>query len=139
MTKYTHRERQQIKDIIATLSLKRISDDQIIEFILGKTNKTIGRMTLYNIRQEIKRDSFEWYNHMRQDQYAYIHEYKQRINEITDLQEMHHDIVMRNRNKPSYSTNKFGGIASIKHNTFKLHRCITLCNQWHYRSSNIRR
>ena len=101
MSKFTFKEKAQIKSIVATLTLKRISDDQIIEFILGRTNKTIGRMTLYNIRQEIKRDSFEWYNHMRQDQYAYIHEYKQRINEITDLQEMHHDIVIRNRNNPA--------------------------------------
>ena len=37
---------------------------------------------------------------MRQDQFAYIHEFKERINEITDLQKMHHEIIIRNRDNP---------------------------------------
>ena len=62
-------------------------------------------MTLYNIRQEIKRDSYEWDKTLRQDQYAYISEFKERINEILDLQKMHHEIISRNEHNPSHSTN----------------------------------
>ena len=30
---------------------------------------------------------------MRQSQYSYIHEFKERINEILDLQKRHHEII----------------------------------------------
>ena len=101
MSKFTFEEKTQIKSLVATLSLKRIPDNEIIEFIFHQTNKTITRMSLHNIRQQIKRDSYEWYANMRQDQYAYIAEFKERINEIFDLQKMHHEIIAKNEHNPS--------------------------------------
>ena len=100
MSKFTFDEHNRIKTIVATLSLKRITDNEIIEFIFRQTNKTITVRSLTRIKQEIKRDSFSWYNTLRQDQFAYIHEFKERVNEITDLQKMHHEIIIRNRNNP---------------------------------------
>ena len=91
MSKFTIEERTQIKSIVATLTLKRIPEDEIIQVVNHQTNKSITRMTLYNIRQEIKRDSYQWYNTLRQDQYAYIHEYKERVDELLSLQQMHHE------------------------------------------------
>ena len=61
MSKFSFNERNQIKDLVATLSLKRISDEQIIEFILGQTNKTITSRSLRRIRQRLKVESFNWY------------------------------------------------------------------------------
>ena len=101
MSKFTNDEKLLVKNLVSTLSLKRISDNEIIEFILHQTGKSITRMSLHNIREQIKRDSYEWYSHMRQDQFAYIHEFKERVNEITDLQKMHHEIIIRNRDNPS--------------------------------------
>ena len=69
MPKYTHEERAQIKSIVATLSLKRIPEDEIIQVVFHQTNKTISRMTLHNIRQQIKRESYDWYKVMRQKPY----------------------------------------------------------------------
>jgi hypothetical protein len=100
VAKFTNEERHIVKSIIATLSLKRIPDKEIISMIYDRTNKMISERTLYELRQSIKRDSYEWYNHMRQDQFAYIHEFKERINEIMDLQKMHHEIIIRNRDNP---------------------------------------
>jgi nicotinic acid mononucleotide adenylyltransferase len=100
LSKFTNEEKTQIKSLVATLSLKRISDNEIIEFIFNQTNKTITRMTLHNIRQQIKKESYEWYKAMRQDQFAYIHEFKERINEIMDLQKQHNEIIIRNRDNP---------------------------------------
>jgi hypothetical protein len=37
---------------------------------------------------------------MREDQFAYIHEFKERVNEIVDLQKMHHEIIENNRHNP---------------------------------------
>lgn len=100
MPKFTYTERTQIKDIVATLSLKRISDEQIIEFIVGRFNKTISGRNLRSYKQQIKKDSYRWYSMMRENRYEYIAAYKERINEIIALQEMHHEIILRNRNSP---------------------------------------
>ena len=37
---------------------------------------------------------------MREGEYEYIHEFKERINEILDLQKKHHEIIIRNEHNP---------------------------------------
>ena len=83
--------------MVATLTLKRMTDNEIIEQIERQTGQTMTRNGIYKIRQQIKKESYEWYNTLRQDQYAYIHEYKERIDEILSLQKMHHDIINNDR------------------------------------------
>jgi uncharacterized protein YpbB len=53
------------------------------------------------IRQQIKRESYDWYRTMREGQYEYLHEFKERINEIMDLQRQHHEIIENNKHNPS--------------------------------------
>jgi hypothetical protein len=55
-------------------------------------------MGLYYVRQSIKKESFHWYKTMREGQFEYIHEYKERIDEILWLQKKHHDIIDNNPN-----------------------------------------
>ena len=90
VAKFTGQERIVILNIVANLTIKRLSDAEIIEEVRRQTNQTLTRQTLYNIRQRIKRESFEWYQQLRQGNYEYIHEFKERINEIRDLQRQHH-------------------------------------------------
>ena len=56
---------------------------------------------------------------MQQGQFEYIHEFKERIDEILWLQKKHHDIIDNNPN-PSGTTNILSRTSQIKHNTFKL-------------------
>ena len=84
--KYTAPERTLVRSIVANLSLKRIPDKDLTNEIFRQTNKTLSKSGLYRIRQAIKRDSYKWYKAMREGQYKYIHEFKERINEILDLQ-----------------------------------------------------
>jgi hypothetical protein len=55
-------------------------------------------MGLYYVRQRIKKDSYHWYKTMREGQFEFIHEFKERINEILWLQRKHHDIIDNNPN-----------------------------------------
>jgi hypothetical protein len=55
-------------------------------------------MGLYYVRQQIKKDSYHWYKAMQQGQFEYIHEFKERIDEILWLQKKHHDIIDNNPN-----------------------------------------
>ena len=100
MSKYTAAERTLVRSIVANLSLKRIPDREITSEIYQLTNKTLSKSGLYRIRQAIKRDSYKWYKTMREGEYEYIHEFKERINEIVDLQKQHHEIIIRNEHNP---------------------------------------
>ena len=44
-------------------------DNEIIKIIFDQTNKMISERRLYELRQNIKKDSCEWYKTMREGQY----------------------------------------------------------------------
>ena len=93
MSKYTATERTLVKSIVANLTIKRVPDPEIIKEIYTQTNKKLSRSGLYRVRQSIKKESYHWYKTMREGQYEYIHEFKERINEILSLQMLHHQII----------------------------------------------
>ena len=70
-----------------------MSDNEIIDSIFHQTNKMISKRALYDIRQSIKKDSYQWCKTMREGRYAYIHEFKERIDKIFSLQKKHHEII----------------------------------------------
>jgi hypothetical protein len=100
VSKYTNEERSQMKSIVAMLSIKRVPEADIIKSVYDQTNKTISRKTLYNVRQEIKHDSYHWYKTMREGEYEYIHEFRERVSEIMSLQKKHHEIIDNNKHNP---------------------------------------
>jgi uncharacterized membrane protein YgaE (UPF0421/DUF939 family) len=91
--KFTKEERSVVKSIVATYTIKRVADDEIIKEINRQINKTITTRSLYDLKQSIKKESYHWYKTMREGQYEYIHEFKERINEILSLQKLHHQII----------------------------------------------
>jgi len=101
VSKYTHDERTLVKSIVASLTIKRIPDPLIIKHIFNQTGKTISRSGLYRVRQQIKKESYEWYSQLRQGEYEFIHEFRERINEIIDLQQQHHQIILENQRNPT--------------------------------------
>jgi hypothetical protein len=101
MPKFTGIERLQIKNLVALLSIKRIPDSEIAGEIERQTGKSITNNMLFRIRQQIKRESYQWYQKLREGEYEYLHEFKERINEIVDLQKRHYTIIEDNANNPS--------------------------------------
>jgi hypothetical protein len=93
LPKFTTAERILLKSIVATLTIKRISEPEIIKAIFHQTNKNITTRYLSYLKQQIKKDSYHWYKAMQQGQFEYIHEFKERIDEILWLQKKHHDII----------------------------------------------
>jgi hypothetical protein len=100
VAKFTNTERSLARSILATLSIKKVSDSEIIKEIERQTNKTIGRRSLYDLRQSIKKESYHWYKTMREGEHEYIHEFKERIGEILFLQKKHHKIIDNNEHNP---------------------------------------
>ena len=119
MPKFTSIERLNLQNIVANLTIKRIPENEIIKEVYNPTGKTISRRTLCDVKQRIKRDSFKWYKTLREGEYEYIHEFKERINEIVDLQKRHHEIIDSTKES---TVNKQSSLA-------ELHRLnITLSN-----------
>ena len=103
MPKFRNGERTEIESIVASLTIKRIPDSLILKHIFNQTGKTLTKRSLWNIRQRLKRDSYRWYETLREGEYEYLHEFKERVNEIVDLQRMHHEIISRNDNDKVYN------------------------------------
>ena len=101
MPKFTASERMLMQNLVCNLSIKRIPDNEIVKGVYEQTKKTISKVTLFNIRKRIKKESAKWYSQLRQGEYEYIHEFKERINEIVDLQKRHYKIIEDNANNPS--------------------------------------
>lgn len=101
MSKFTNDERSSIQNIVASLTIKRIPDPMIIKHIFDQSGKSITRKTLWNIRQRLKKESCDWYSKLREGEYEYLHEFKERINEIVDLQRQHHEIISKNQHNAS--------------------------------------
>jgi hypothetical protein len=91
--KFTGAERTLVTSIVASLSIKRIPDPDIMNEVFRQTKKNLSRTGLYRVRQQIKKEFYHWYKTMREGQYEYIHEFKERISEIVDLQKKHHEII----------------------------------------------
>jgi hypothetical protein len=98
--KFLNGERELVKSIVANLTIKRISDSDIIKVIFDQTGKTITDRYLRTIRQQIKRESYHWYKTMREGEYEYIHEFRERVSEIMSLQKKHHQIIDNNEHNP---------------------------------------
>ena len=101
MSKYTLHERHEVRSIVANLSIKRIPDSEIIKEIYKQTGKTLSRSGLFYVRQQIKKESYYWYQRLREGNYEYIHEFKERIREIEDLIKIHHKIIDDNADNPT--------------------------------------
>lgn len=93
MSKFTSAERILLKSIVATLTIKRIPESEIIKEIFYQMNKTITTRYLSYLKRQIKKDSYHWYKEMQQGHFEYIHEFKERIDEIIWLQKKHHSII----------------------------------------------
>jgi hypothetical protein len=100
MPKFTSNERRAIEGIVAGLTIKRIPDNEIITEVFNQTNQKISRQSLYNIRQRIKKESAKWYSQLREGQYEYLHEFRERMMEIMDLQKKAHRIFDDNKDNP---------------------------------------
>ena len=99
-SKYTVYERGLIKSLVATLSLKRIPDAEIVKEIERQTDSSFTISGLAKVKEQLKKESHGWFKLMRQDQYAYIHEYKSRIEEIESLQKKANQIIDKNEHNP---------------------------------------
>ena len=93
MSKYIATERTPVKSIVASLSIKRIPETEIMKEVFAQTNKSISRAGLYKVKQSIKKESYEWMINLAKNQHNFLHEFKERVDEIIWLQRKHHELI----------------------------------------------
>ena len=71
-----------------------------IELVARDNSKTITSREIYNVRQRIKKDSYQQFKTRAEGQYEYIREFKERIEEILWLLIKNHKIIEKNQHSP---------------------------------------
>ncbi len=77
----TKAEREYIKGIIQNLSLKRLTDQEIVNYLHEKQIE-IARSTVTNTRISMEKQAEKWYIDLRNSAYRYLAQYKQRIDSL---------------------------------------------------------
>jgi len=99
--KFNKSEREYVKDIVNLYSLKRFSTEEIIQGIYEVTKRKVTPVYISQIRKRIKEEAAKWYQSIRDSEFEYIYQFKERIDEILWLQRKHYEIVVESMN---YST-----------------------------------
>ena len=68
--------------IIQNLSLKGLTDQEIVEYLHNEKQIEIARSTVTNTRSRIEKQAAKWYLDLRQSESKYISAYKQRIDSL---------------------------------------------------------
>jgi hypothetical protein len=93
----TKSEREYVKTIIHSLSLQRLTDYEIVEY-LHKIK--IARPTVTAIRNNLERSAEKWYIDLRQSRYKYVATYKERIDALLSYQRKLNQILSFYFNPP---------------------------------------
>jgi hypothetical protein len=119
--KFNKSEREYVKDIINLYSLKRFSTEEIIRGIYEATKHKVTPVYISQVRKRIREEAAKWYRSIRDGDYEYIYQFKERIDEILYLQRKHYEIVSSCGDNPSL----------VQTSLAELHRLnITLSNYY---------
>jgi len=92
-SKRTKAEQEYVKALIQGLSLQRLTDLEIVDYLHNEKQIEIGRSTVTIIKNNIQKQAEKWYIELRQSRYKYIATYKQRIDSLLSYQKKLHAII----------------------------------------------
>ena len=90
---FTKSEREYVKALVHGLSLKRITDQEIVQWLHDEKEIDIDRSTVSKMRNQIEQNAEKWYIELRQSRYKYIATYKERLDSLLSYQKKLHDII----------------------------------------------
>jgi len=64
VSKFSNGERNGVKSLIASLTIKRIPEPDIIKAIFDQTGKAISARYYYSLKAQIEKESYHWYKAM---------------------------------------------------------------------------
>lgn len=106
-------EAEYVKTLIHSLSLQRLTDTEITDYLHNEKQIKIARTTVNRIRNTIERSAEKWYIELKQSRYKYIATYKERLDSLLSYQKMLYDI-MSSTKKEEIKIRAIGELVSIE-------------------------
>ena len=99
-----------MRGIVNSLSLQRLTDQEITDYLQNEKNMNISRTRVNAIKNEIERSAEGWYIELRQSRYKFIAMYKERLDSLLSYQKTLNDIVTTTKKEE----NKIRAIATLQ-------------------------
>ncbi len=123
----TKAEKEYIKGIIQNLSLQRLTDQEIVDYLHNEKQIEIGRSTVAITRNQIEKQAEKWYIELRNSAYKYLAQYKQRIDSLLSYQKTLHEIIS-NTNKDEVKIRAISELHSIEMDILSLWKQLPASN-----------
>jgi hypothetical protein len=85
-------QKEYVMAIVHQLSLQRLSDTEIVDFLAEK-GIVLARTTVNQIKKGIEKQAEKWYINLKHSRYKYIATYKERIDSLVSYQKILNDII----------------------------------------------
>ena len=118
-SKRTKSEQEYVRAIVQGLSLQRLTDKEIVDYLYNEKQIPIGRSTVTCIRNNIEKQAEKWYIELRKSSYKYIATYKERLDSLLSYQKKLHDIIS-NTKKDEIKIRAISELHSIEMDLFNL-------------------
>jgi hypothetical protein len=89
--KLSNTEKEYLKGNVHNLSLQRLTDQEIVNYLNSGYSDT--RTTVNGIKNRIEKEAEKWYVQLRQSRYKYIANYKERLDALFTYQKKLNEIV----------------------------------------------
>ena len=86
MSKFTPYQRSELKQLVIETQIQQLTSKEALAYIKAKSGLEIGIDYLHVIRHNVKKSALARLEFYKKSNYAYIHEYFNRIDEIKKMQ-----------------------------------------------------
>jgi len=117
-------EKQYVRGIVHNLSLQRLTDQEIVDYLHDEKKIDIARTTVNGIKNQVEKQAEKWYIELKQSRYKYIATYKERLDSLMSYQRKLNEIIEFYRHEHLYPDTVIRAIS-------ELHRIeISIFNLW---------
>lgn len=110
--RWTRSEKQYLTSIIHSLSLQRMTDQEIVQWLRDEKKIKIGRSTVTRIKNQVEQQAEEWYLELKESRYLYLAHFKERIDTLYTVEKHLWEIAT---NKSNQVVDRRGALAEIHH------------------------
>lgn len=91
--KLSKSEKQYIRGMVHNLSLQRMTDQEIVDYLHNEKKIDIARTTVNTIKNQTEKQAEKWYIELKQSRYKYIAVYKERLDSLMSYQRRLNEII----------------------------------------------
>ncbi len=124
MSKFTKLEREYVKGIVHNLSMQRLSDKEIVQWLQDEKKINVDRSTISRIRNQVEKDAAKWYTELRDSGSKYVALYKERLDSLLSYKKTLNEIILYNKNKGATPEIVLKAIAELHRIEMSLHTLL---------------